>query len=245
MVEATASDVRRYMADAIIAARREGRLLQPPEVGRGLPAADAYAVQDIVNGALREGQPRVGWKLGYTSEPMRRQMGVAEPNLGPLFASMLLTDGAIVDSGVLQPKAEPEIAAVIGPDGRVLEWRAAIEIVDSVWEGYRFDWALNTADGSSAALVVLGDRIADSDLARLAVSLARNGRIDQHGWGRNAMGDPAAAIAWLVDRLDERGDRLREGDVVITGGLTAAVPFEPGDLIEAAIGSAGVRVRRA
>jgi len=232
------------VADAIVGARREGRLL-PREAGRGLPDADAYAVQDLVHAALRGGQARAGWKLGYTSEPMRRQMGVAEPNLGPLVAPMLLADGAVVDSGVVQPRAEPEIAAVIGADGGVTEWRAAIEVVDSVWEGYRFDWALNTADGSSAAFVVVGDRLPDEGLARLPVSLARNGRIEQHGWGRNAMGDPATAVAWLVARLAERGDGLHEGDVVITGGLTAAVPLEPGDVVEAAIGPVGVRVSRA
>jgi len=244
MAEATGADVRRSVADAIIGARREGRLLSV-DAGRGLPDADAYAVQDVVNAALGDGQTRVGWKLGYTSEPMRQQMGVSEPNLGPLFAPMLLADGAVISSGVVHPRAEPEIAAVIGADGEVSEWRAAIEVVDSVWDGYRFTWALNTADGSSAAFVVLGDRLPDDGLARLPVSLARNGRMDQHGWGRNAMGDPAKAVAWLVDRLDERGESLREGDVVITGGLTVAVPLEPGDVVEAAFGSVGVRVRRA
>ena len=58
------------------------------------------------------------------------------------------------------------------------------------------------------------------------------------------MGDPAAALQWLIERLAERGDQLCEGDVVITGGLTAAVAFESGDVIEAAIGNASVRVSR-
>jgi hypothetical protein len=244
MADELPADVRRSVADAIISARSEGRLL-PRDAGRNLPDRDAYAVQDVVNAAVRKGQARAGWKLGYTSEPMRKQMGIDQPNLGPLFASMILENDAVVDSGVVQPRAEPEIAAVIGPDGAVATWRAAIEVVDSVWLDYQFDWALNTADGSSAAFVVLGDELPADDLPRLPVSLARNGSFDQHGWGRNAMGDPAEAVRWLVDRLAERGECLREGDVVITGGLTVAVPFEPGDVIEASIGNAAVRTRRA
>ncbi len=243
MAEETNVDVRRAVAESIVQARREGRLLSPEE-GRRLPVVDAYAVQDVVIAQLRQGEVRAGWKLGYTSDAMRRQMGIDEPNLGPLFESMMLTNDAVVSSGVVQPKAEPEIAAIIGSDGQVVEWRAAIEVVDSVWEGYAFDWALNTADGSSAALVVLGEALSADGLARLPVSLARNGSIEQHGWGRNAMGDPAAALQWLIERLAERGDQLCEGDVVITGGLTAAVAFESGDVIEAAIGNASVRVSR-
>ncbi|MEI6372565.1 MAG: fumarylacetoacetate hydrolase family protein [Actinomycetes bacterium] len=243
MAEETNADVRRAVAESIVLARREGRLLSP-DAGRRLPVADAYAVQDVVVAQLRQGEERVGWKLGYTSDAMRRQMGIDEPNLGPLFESMMLSNDAVVSAGVVQPKAEPEIAAIIGPEGQVLQWRAAIEVVDSVWEGYAFDWALNTADGSSAALVVLGDVVSADGLARLPVSLARNGSIVQHGWSRNAMGDPAVALTWLSERLAERGDQLREGDVVITGGLTAAVAFEPGDVIEAAVGNALVRVSR-
>ena len=54
------------------------------------------------------------------------------------------------------------------------------------------------------------------------------------------MGDPLVALAWLSDRLIERGEQLRAGDVVITGGLTRAVPLEPGDVVVALIGAVAV-----
>jgi 2-keto-4-pentenoate hydratase len=42
------------------------------------------------------------------------------------------------------------------------------------------------------------------------------------------MGSPAAAVAWLVGRLDEEGERLEPGDLVYTGGLAAPFDVLPG-----------------
>ncbi len=247
------------LAVRIARERSFGRLLPAPG-DHGLSAAAAYRVQARVLGRrLEDGGGRGGWKLGYTSAAMRAQMGVQEPNFGPLSRGMLLPNGATIDEGVTQPRVEPELAAVIGADvpptaslpqvrAAVAEWRLALEVVDSVWTGYRFDWALNTADGSSAAYVVLGDPVTSTDLGDVEVVLAVNGREAGRGSGSAAMGDPAVALAWLVSRLAEGGEQLRAGDVVITGGLTAAVPFAPGDRVEATatgVPRASVRAERA
>jgi 2-keto-4-pentenoate hydratase len=245
------------LAMRIAAARSQHRLLRAP-THHGLSSDDAYRAQALVL-AKRMTAGRGGWKLGYTSEVMRRQMGVHEPNFGPLATSMLLSSGATVSEGVTQPRAEAELAAVLGADvppkadlatigGSVREWRLALEIVDSVWRDYRFDWALNTADGSSAAFVVLGDPVRPTpgqSLADVEVTLSRNGVEVAVGRADAAMGDPLEALAWLARRLAERGEQLRAGDVVITGGLTPAVPLEVGDHIAASSGPALVRVTRA
>lgn len=231
------------LAARIAAARADGRVLPAP-ADHGLDASSAYRAQGLVlTERLERGGGRGGWKLGYTSQVMREQMGVAEPNFGPLSRAMILPDGSVIGDGVTQPRVEPELAAVLGSDvppdadagevrSCVATWRLALEVVDSVWEGYRFDWALNTADGSSAGFVVLGDEV-HGDLPGVEVVLERNGVEVGRGHGSAAMGDPVQALAWLVARLAERGERLRAGDVVITGGLTAAVPFEPGERVSA------------
>ncbi len=241
------------LAQRIIAAHVDGRLLPAP-VGHGLDAAAAYRVQAAVV-AGRHASRRVGWKLGYTSEAMRRQMGIDEPNLGPLHDAMILASGTRLVGGVVQPRVEPELAAVIGTlvrrpsdveDG-VRSWHAALEIVDSVWTDYRFDWALNTADGSSAAFVVLGPQLDDSateDLAGVGVRLLADGSPVATGSGADAMGDPRNALRWLVDQLAMRGERLVPGDVVITGGLTAAVPLPTDVVVRADFGSVVVEVSR-
>ena len=149
-------------------AHRAGELLDAPSPD-ALDPPTAYAVQRALTG-LREGRGarRIGWKLGYTSSVMREQMGVDSPNFGPLLDSMVIPPGTAVPPGLVHPRVEPEIGIVIGADGRPAGARAVLEVVDSVWRDYRFTLATNTADGSSAAGVVVGDAI-EGDLAATPV----------------------------------------------------------------------------
>jgi 2-keto-4-pentenoate hydratase len=234
----------RELAEAIDLAHREGRLLdaatQPP-----LDLAAAYAVQHELT-ALRtaRGAHPIGVKLGYTSRAMREQMGIDEPNHGPLLDTMRITDGRIPGT-LRQPRIEPEVALVLGRDLRPAAAHAALEVVDSVWRDYRFTLELNTADGSSAAGVALGPPLPLDGLAAVPVRLLRNGATVAEGTGAAAMGDPLHALDWLQRVLSNRPGTLRPGDVVLTGGLTAAVPIEPGDTVEAVFGDAdSVRLRR-
>lgn len=223
------------------------RLLDAPEDGLDLPAA--YAVQARLTGRREaRGARRIGWKLGYTSAAMREQMGVGSPNLGPLLDTMLLASGDAVPAALVQPRVEPEIAIVVGADGRPAAARAALEVVDSVWRDYRFTLATNTADGSSAAGVVVGAALV-GDLADVSVDLWRTppggpAVLEASGTGDAAMGHPHRALAWLADELAGRGEALREGDLVLTGGLTRAVPLDPDDVVEARFTGASVSVHR-
>ncbi len=231
------------LAAEIDAAHRARRLLDPPPGPLDLDGA--YAVQGRLT-ALRtaRGARRIGWKLGYTSAAMREQMGVDAPNLGPLLDTMLVA-GGVVPGALAQPRVEPEVAVVVGPDGGPAQVRAALEIVDSVWRDYRFTLELNTADGSSAAGVVLGPELDASDLPDLPVTLRRDGAVVGRATAAAAMGHPFAALEWLAGELGRRGERLVPGDVVITGGLTAAVSIGPGERVSAVFGhGAEVRVRR-
>ena len=53
------------------------------------------------------------------------------------------------------------------------------------------------------------------------------------GVGRGRLGHPAAAVAWMVRTMAADGEGLRAGDVVLSGGLTAAVPVKAGDVVTA------------
>jgi 2-keto-4-pentenoate hydratase len=123
---------------------------------------------------------------------------------------------------------------------------ACLEVVDSVWSGYRFTLEDNTADGSSAAWVVVGPAMAVSDLASLPVELSVDGSVVERGVGAAASGHPAAGVAWLAEQLASRGRALEPGDLVITGGLTSAHPLEPGHRINASFddGRWSVEMRR-
>ncbi len=242
-------------AAAIDDARLGGITLDAASVATG-DLASAYQVQDALTARrVARGARRIGWKLGYTSRVMREQMGIGEPNIGPLLDSMWRSTGATVGDGLLQPRVEPEIALVLDRDvdgplsaqealAACREAVVALEVVDSVWTAYAMDLEHNTADGSSAAHVVVGPPLPLDALDEVAVTLYRNGSAVGAGAGRDALGHPAAALSWLTGALAARGNALRAGDLVITGGLTAAVPLEPGDVVHAEFEHPSVSERR-
>ncbi len=240
-------------------AHRDGSCLQAGAVVVG-DLTTAYAVQSALT-ALRLGRGgrQVGWKLGHTSAVMRAQMGIDQPNHGPLLSTMLVDDGGVV-TGLTQPRVEPEIALVVSrapvPGAGVEEVlaccahaRAALEIVDSVWLDYDFDVEHNTADGSSAAGVVVGPELPMAALADVEVRLESAGVVTGRGHGSDAGGHPAYALSWLADSLAGHDRGLQPGDIVITGGLTTAVPLGPGGSVQAtfehaSMGSITVSVSR-
>jgi 2-keto-4-pentenoate hydratase len=247
------------VAGALYRARQAGSTLdQQLSAELGLSLADAYRVQDQMTALrLASGERITGWKLGYTSAAMRAQMGVASPNFGPLTDVMILDSPAVLPSGALQPRVEPEIGLRLGRRlsapfsvDAVLDACdaafACLEIVDSVWSGYRFTLEDNTADGSSAAWVAIGPSLPLSGLESLPVTLSVDGEAVESGTGAAASGHPAAGVVWLAEQLAVRGRWLEPGDLVITGGLTRAPALKSGHRISASFGDGRwtVEVRR-
>lgn len=254
------------LAARIAAAHARRDTLPAPVPGPDLGLA--YEVQHLLlRRRLGRGERLAGWKLGYTSAVMRAQMGIDAPNLGPLTDAMVLRPAAgmpaLVPTTVTQPKVEPEVAIVLGADvppgadrdvvmGRVRSAHACLEVVDSVWTGYRFRLEDNTADGSSAAYAVIGPEVPLAEVADVRVELRRVTAGEVSTWGEgvgaDAFGHPVDAVVWLSAALAERGERVRAGQVVLTGGLTAAAPLEPADEVRAvfrwAAGEAAVATRR-
>lgn len=202
---------------------------------------DSYAIQ----ARLVASYPSLatGYKLGFTSAAMREQMGVNEPNFGVLLAETL-TAGEINHRRFIHPLIEPEIAVVTRSDlagknvtldevvAAVASLHAAMEIVDSRFQDYRFKSVDNIADNSSAAGYCLGPavdavKIAGPEL--LTCRLFRNDEFIAEGVGADAMGGPYQALLWLVVKLAEQGQSLPAGSVVLTGGLSRAQQSVPGD----------------
>ena len=241
----TATEVDTW-ATELAGARHERRTREPITDTVPLTLADAYAIQDALTARrLAAGERIVGWKLGYTSPAMRAQMGIDQPNFGPLTDAMILTTGATVGTALIHPRVEPEIGLRFGRPlhgdvtvddvlDAVVEAFACLEVVDSVFRDYRFRLEDNTADGSSAARVVVGPELVDrSHLDAVTVVMRHNGAEVGAATGAAASGHPAAGVVWLVSQLAREGRRLEAGDIVITGGLTRAVPLQPGDVVDA------------
>jgi 2-keto-4-pentenoate hydratase len=232
------------MADALLAAARDRAPIRPfTKHNPFLSTAVGYATQELVVGDKRV----VGIKLGMTSKVKRDALGIREPVYGRITEDMLVPPGQpITVAELIHPRAEPELALVVGrpipPGADVAAVLAAIdavypaiEVADSRYaEPFRL--VDSVADNAGAARVVLGDRPRKPselvDLHVLGCVFGFPSGFDTAAGGA-AMGHPAAALAWLVGALAARDDRLEPGTVVLTGGLTATVPLRAGDRITA------------
>ncbi len=136
------------------------------------------------------------------------------------------------------------IGAVLAATDFVLP---ALEVIDSRYENFKFDFPSVVADNSSSARFVLGGRsraVGDIDLRTLGVVLEKNGLPFSFGAGAAVLGHPASAVALVVNLLAKRGEGLPAGTLVLTGGITEAVAVKPGDHVELrtqSLGSVSVR----
>jgi 2-keto-4-pentenoate hydratase len=210
-----------------------------------------YAVQRV----LRErAGAQVGWKLGVTSRAKQAQVGVSNPVCGFLPGTGALDLGEPLRCAeLIQPRAEPEIVFVLGRDlagehvtgadvlAATSGLAVGIEVLDSRFRDYRFTMADVVADNTSAARFVVGTPVpaAGIDVRLVGVLLEKNGELVATASGAASLGHPAAAVAWLVRRLAASGEGLRAGQVVLSGGLTAATPVAAGDVVTVSIDRLG------
>jgi 2-keto-4-pentenoate hydratase len=218
--------------------------------------AAAYAVQRATyNAWVKAGRKPAGHKIGLTSKAVQEQLGVHEPDYGVLFSDVILGNGArIGQRAVLQPRVEPEIAFVLKTDligesltaeeviGATNYVVPAVEVCGSRVKAWDIRFEDTVADNASSGLVILGDQKHKPFLAKLAdvtVQMRLNGAISTEGRGTACLGNPANAVAWLAGALTRFGDRLRAGDVVMSGALAKMVPAEAGSRFEADFGAFG------
>ncbi len=219
-------------------------------------ADGAYAVQTI-NTRFWEAAGRriVGRKAGLTAKAVQVQLGVDQPDFGALFDDMHVADGGTLDPAkTLQPKAEAEIAFVLGADlpdpgttveqvaAAVASVHAAIEIVDSRIADWKITFADTVADNGSSAFFVLADEglpLAGLDLEGAAMEMDVDGKTASTGVGAAALGNPLNAAAWLARTLAGRGEPLKAGDILLAGALGPMVALTAGDHVEVRIAGIG------
>ena len=244
-------DEARAHAAALLQARDTGVPIAPfTDTAPDLDMSDGYAIQTHLTRALLDrGETIAGYKLGLTSRPMQELLGVDSPDFGPVFASTVYSDGAVLPvDAFIAPRMEAEIAVVLesdlgGPDCTPLDARraaaglvASLEIVDSRIADWRIKLADTVADLASNGAIAISSTmvpIDDFDPRLIGMVFTKNGETVATGAGAAAMGDPLATVAWLANTLAPLGVTLPAGSIIMTGALHAMVPVAPGDVFRA------------
>jgi 2-keto-4-pentenoate hydratase len=222
---------------------------------------DAYAVQlENVRKREAQGEKQIGMKIGLTSAGMQRLLNVTEPDYGHLFENMLLPQrSACSMSELIQPMVEGELSFCLnkplkGPGVTVADvydataWvTPSIEIVDSRVKDWKIKLVDTIADNGSSARFMLGGSmvpIEQVDMRLTGMTLERNGELISSGTTAEVWGNPAAAVAWLANKLGSFGIELKAGYIVMAGAVTAALPAKAGDVFTVSfqgMGSVSVR----
>jgi 2-oxo-3-hexenedioate decarboxylase len=235
-------------ADALLDAEAARSAMAPiTNTESDLTVAEGYEIQSaLLAKRLARGERLVGAKLGLTSRAKQQQMGVAEPVYGWLTDVMAQpAEVPLRLDGLIHPRVEPEIAFILGFDlsgpgitiHDVLDATvgvcAALEIIDSRFADFQFTAADVVADNTSAARFVLGPTRVEPtfDLSLVGCLLEAGGDLVSTAAGAAVLGHPAEAVARLANAVS-----LEAGWVVLSGGMTAAVPLVAGGFVSATFG---------
>jgi 2-keto-4-pentenoate hydratase len=217
---------------------------------------DAYRIQLAgIDMKLAKGSKVIGKKIGLTSKGMQKLLGVNEPDYGILLNDMLFAEGfASRRAALLQPKIEGELAFILketlkGPGVTIADvYRAteyivpAFEIVDSRIRDWKIKLEDTIADNASSAGILLGSRmtpITNIDLKLVGMMLEKNGEMVSSGVGAEVWGNPAAAVAWLANKLADFDIALEKGEIILSGAITAAEKVNAGDVFNVSFTNLG------
>lgn len=218
--------------------------------------ADGYAIQAVLE---KQSLGKLfGWKIAATSEAGQKHINVSGPLAGRIMSDTVIADGGTASmKGNAMRVGEPEFAFRMGRDlppratpysveevlAAVDTLHPAIEIPDSRFGGFvAAGEAQLIADNACAHLFVLGApttanwRAMDLIEERPKITLRGQSYI---GHGKNVLGDPRVALAWLANELRGLGVTLRAGEVVTTGTCHPPLPIDAGDRFAVDFGALG------
>ncbi|PJG53908.1 hydratase [Bradyrhizobium forestalis] len=218
--------------------------------------AEGYAIQAALE--RQSSGTLFGWKIAATSEAGQKHINVAGPMAGRIMNDTVIADGGTASmKGNEMRVGEPEFAFRMGRDlppratpytveevlAAVGTLHPAIEIPDSRFVDFAgAGEAQLIADNACAHLFVLGAatsadwRAIDLVEERPQVTLRGERYI---GHGKNVLGDPRIALAWLANELRGLGITLRAGEVVTTGTCHPPLAIQAGDHLAADFGVLG------
>jgi 2-keto-4-pentenoate hydratase len=174
----------------------------------------------------------LGWKLGFGTSAAMKKLGIDAPLVGYLLESARLESGAIVDiSQWGNPRLEPEIVARVGDEGEITALGAAIELID-LDPGAGDPEAILAADIFQRH-VLIGPVTAGAGLDDVRLQLLVNGEeVAATDDITAATGELEGLVRHVAKTLEDAGESLERGDMVICGSIVPALEIAPGDAVE-------------
>lgn len=212
--------------------------------------AEAYDIQSrVLEARAQEGERIVGWKVGCTSSAIMQQFGLSQPISGRLMYPFIHPDNSCLKlNNYVDCAIEPEIVFRLGADlaGEV-DLNNAADAIATVapgiemhnfrfWYGTPTSQELIASNGIHAGLVVGQERPfnRDIDLAMEGVGVWVDGCLAASGIGAEIMGrGPLNSLCWLARHVEERGEKLRAGELVIPGSAVRLVRVQTSNQIDA------------
>jgi len=222
---------------------------------------DALAVRTL---RLARGELPKGFKVGFTNRNIWQRYNVFGPIWGTVYDTTLAFcegQGKISLSSTCQPRLEPEavfgmkttpaLSATLDELFEALDWVApGFEIVQSHLPGWKFKAVDTVADGSLHARLLVGRKVAVTEIAGSAtelrdllasscVNLYHDQQLVESGCGANVLDSPLLALHYFLQELRSctGAPELMPGDVITTGTWTDAWPVNPGEKWVAEFGS--------
>ena len=245
------------LGDELYTALRERKVVAPlTSRVDGITIDDAYEVSKrILARRTEDGETLVGKKIGVTSLAVQSMLGVYQPDFGYLTSAMWIKGDEIpVSTHLIQPRAEGEIAFVLGRDlvgpGITNEDVLAaadhavvcFEIVDSRIADWKIKIEDTVADNASSGLFVVGEEkvsVKGFDFFSCGMVVEKNGKILSTGAGAAALGSPLTCVAWLANTLGKYGVPLRAGEIILSGSLVPLEKVSQGDAMKVTLGGGG------
>ncbi|MFO0997352.1 MAG: fumarylacetoacetate hydrolase family protein [Alphaproteobacteria bacterium] len=240
--------------------KSHGQMVRLPQDIRPRSLEEAYRVQDRLIEMYREAGMGdvVGWKIALTSAVQQKKFGVDHPFAGAMVASRIKPNGAELRfSDYAQIGVESEIVVKLARDLPIREkpyTRAEVtDAVESCMAGIEVADLRNVVIPEIDVTVIISDNAMNYgcitaspvkdwrklDLAALTCKMIVNGTVVGEGHGRDALGHPMEALAWLANHLVQRGRHLKAGDLVMTGSLVVNKLLAKGDEMATEIESLG------
>ena len=213
-----------------------------------LTIAEAYALQfEVARLRMARGEPLAGYKIGCISPAIQAQFGLNRPVFGHVWGTELHRSGVTLDPGAYDVLAiegefavrvaedidDPE-SALENPVRAFDEEFAVIELHNYVIRNPPFtaqELIGNNAIHAGVVLPIEERRIlrGPEELRDEHVTVVKNGENLATAAANALPGGPLGSVAELVKHLARYGQRLRRGQIILTGSPLPLYPAVPGD----------------